>query len=71
MLPASVRVRVPLEKVEGGEGVAAGEFGLSGLPVQAAGDHEVQHQPEVAFDADGDALADAADADDLLAFDAR
>ncbi len=56
-------------EVEGGEGVAAGEFGLGGLPVEASGDHEVEYQPEIAFDTDGDALADAADGDDFLAFD--
>ena len=37
--------------------------------MEAAGDHQVQHQPEIAFDADGDALADAAHGNDLLALD--
>ena len=31
------------------------------MPVQAAGDHQVQDEPEIAFQADGDALADAAE----------
>jgi hypothetical protein len=29
--------------------------------VQTAGDHEVKHEPQIAIDADGDALADSAD----------
>ena len=38
--------------------------------METAGDHQVQNEPEVAFDADGDALADAAECLDGAAFDA-
>ena len=55
-------------EVEGGEGIAAGEFGCGGAPVEAAGNHEVKHEPDVVFEAQGDALADAAEAGDALAF---
>ena len=47
-------------EVEGEQPVAAGELGLRRTPVQAAGDHEMDHEPETAFETDGDALADAA-----------
>jgi hypothetical protein len=46
-------------KVEGGEIVAAAEFGSEGPPVEAAGDHEVQDEPMAVVEFDGDALADA------------
>jgi hypothetical protein len=57
-------------EIEGGEGVSSGELCLRRAPVETAGDHEMENQPEVAFDADGDALADAAEGEDGLAFDA-
>ena len=47
-------------KVEGGEIVAAAEFGSEGTPVETTGDHEVQDQPMAVVEFDGDALADAA-----------
>ncbi len=46
-------------KIEGGEIVAATEFGSDGTPVQASGDHKVQDQPIAVVEFDGDALADA------------
>ena len=51
---------------EGGEestggGWFGGGFGRSVAPVQPAGDHEVQGEPEVVFEADGDAFANAED----------
>ena len=55
-------------EVKSGEGVAAGELGCGGTPVEAAGNHEVQDEPDVVFEAEGDALADAAQAGDALAF---
>ena len=36
--------------------------------MEAAGDHQMQDQPDVVFKADGDALADAAEFADRLAF---
>jgi hypothetical protein len=57
-------------EIEGGEGVAAGEFGLGRAPVKTAGDHEVENEPEIAYNADGDAFADAAKGKDGFAFDA-
>ena len=58
-------------EIEGGERLPAGEFGLRGTPVEAAGDHEVQDEPEIAVDANGDALADAAQGADGAAFGAE
>ena len=37
------------------------------MPVQSAGDHQVEHDPEIAFEADGDALAHAAEFTDHAA----
>ena len=47
-------------EIERGEVVAAAEFRPAAAPVQPAGDHEMQHQPQIAIEADGDALADSA-----------
>ena len=55
-----MRVSEPVGEVEGEKRVAAGELGVAAAPVQTAGDHEMQDQPKVAVEADGDALADAA-----------
>jgi hypothetical protein len=38
--------------------------------MQAPGDHQVQHQPELVLEADGDALAEPPQLVDLLALDA-
>ena len=59
-------------EVEGGEAAwgrnldAAG-FRRDELPVEAAGDHEVKDEPQVVFEADADALAEAAELENLLA----
>ena len=55
-------------EVEGGEIVAAAEFGSEGAPVEAAGDHEVKDEPEAVVEFDGDAFADAAEGADGVAF---
>jgi hypothetical protein len=47
-------------EIESGEVVAAREAGLRWAPVQTASDHEMEDQPEIAVQADGNALADAA-----------
>ena len=56
-------------EVECGEVVAAAEFGSEGAPVEAAGDHEVQDEPEAVVEFDGDALADAVEGTYGVAFD--
>ncbi len=50
-------------EAEGGEGVAAAGPCSGGLPVQAPGDHEVQHQEQLVLEGDHDALAEALQAD--------
>ena len=51
---------------ERGQGAAA--VGLLGFlaPVQASGDHQVQHQPDVVIEADRDAFADAPERSNLV-----
>ena len=56
-----------VREVERGERMAAGELRARFLPVQAAVDHEVQDEPEVAVQAERDALAEAAQAADVPA----
>ena len=56
-------------KVEGEEGLTAGELCLRRTPVKAAGDHEMNHEPEITVDTDGDALADAAEGTDGFSLD--
>ncbi len=48
-------------EVEGGQGALGGQPGPGRLPVEPAGDHQVQDEPEVAVEADGDPLPEAAD----------
>ncbi len=55
-------------EVKGGKGVAARELGLRRLPVEAAGDHEVQDQPQIAVHTDGDPFADTAQLADGASF---
>jgi hypothetical protein len=56
-------------EVESGEIVSATEFGFGGAPVETARDHEVQDEPEAVVELDGDALADATEGYDGVAFD--
>jgi hypothetical protein len=44
-------------EIESRQILPALENGVNRLPMQPAGDHQVQHQPEVAFQADRDALS--------------
>src|SRR6266851_6665793 len=43
-------------------------FGAARTPVQPAGDHQVQNQPEAVFEADANALSEPAQTRDLLPF---
>jgi hypothetical protein len=56
-------------EVEGGEIISAAEFGSSGTPVEAAGDHEMKDEPDAVVELDGDAFADSAKPSDGVAFD--
>ena len=47
-------------EIEGGQLIFAGELCPDAAPVQAAGDHQVQDEPEIAVESEGDALSDAA-----------
>jgi hypothetical protein len=57
-----------VRKVEGGEIVAAAQFGSDRTPVQTAGDHEVQDEPVAVVEFYGDALPDAAQGTHGVAF---
>jgi hypothetical protein len=47
-------------KIESGEIVFAANFCGGGFPVETASDHEVEDDPEIVVEAEGDAFADAA-----------
>jgi hypothetical protein len=49
-------------KVEGGRAAAVGQPGAGVRPVQAASDHQMEHQPQLAREADRDARAQSAQA---------
>ena len=66
-VPASVSTRVPSGKSNAARLIAAGKLRARGAPVQPPGDHQVQHQPQIIVEADGDALADPAQLRDLTA----
>ena len=55
-----------VREVEGGQIPAPRQVGARRLPVQAAGDHQVENQPQLVLQADGDALADAPQGDHAL-----
>ena len=55
-------------EIKCGEHIFAGELCIGRAPVEAAGDHQVKNEPEVAVEADGDAFADAAQVADGAAF---
>jgi hypothetical protein len=56
-------------KVEGGEVVAASEFGAKRAPVEAAGNHEMEDEPEAIVELEDDSLADAMECADGVVFD--
>jgi len=58
-----------IREVEGCEVVASAEFGVALSPVKSSGNHEVEDEPEVVVEAYGDALTDAAQLADGVAFD--
>ena len=62
-----MRVRVPEGKSNAARCVAAVGGLRSTPPVEAAGDHQMEDEPEIVVDSDGDALADAAELDDFMA----
>ena len=51
-----------VRKIEAGMGDLARELRSPLAPVQPARDHQVQHQPQIAFEPDRDPLADTAQA---------
>ena len=66
--PASVECQRALRKIESGEVLAAREFDFRGTPVQPSGDHQMEHQPDIALDSDRDSFADTADFANCAAF---
>jgi hypothetical protein len=59
-------------EIEGGKTARRGNFDAAGLraermPVKAAGDHEMEDQPEAVFEADADTFAEAAELEDFFA----
>ena len=61
MEPASVSSRVPLEKSNAARPSFRGILRPAVAPSQAAGDHQVQDEEQLAGQADGDAFAEALD----------
>jgi len=58
-------------EIEGSETTRRRNFGTAGLsaervPVQSSGNHQMKNEPEVAFEADADAFAEAAQLQDLF-----
>jgi len=55
-------------KIEGGQTLTASQFRARRLPVQPAGNHQVQHQPEIVFYSNDNALANSTQLADNAAF---
>src|SRR5215469_1147480 len=47
------------------------EFGLRTTPVQSSGNHQVQHEPEIAFQSNRDSFSNAPQSLDLASFHIR
>ena len=60
LVPASVSTREPLGKSKAARFFRPASFAPGRPPVQASGNHQMKHQPEIALHPDSDALADAA-----------
>ena len=61
--PASVRIAVPGRKIERREPDLAGDRGAALAPAQPPGDHQVQHEEEIALHREDDPLAHASKRD--------
>ena len=59
---------MPFEKSNEAGAFFRGSFAWRSRQMEAAGDHEVEDQPEVALESDGDAFPDAPQFADLLFF---
>ena len=59
LVPASVSTSEPSSKSNAASVLRPASLAPGGSPVQPSRDHEMQHQPQIALEADGDALADA------------
>ncbi len=57
-----------VRKVESCEVISATKFGANPAPVESAGDHEVQDEPESVVELEDDALADAVKSANSVAF---
>src|SRR3989449_5936996 len=57
----------PRREVEAGETDLSWQLGARGLPMEAARDHEVQNEKEVALESDHDALAEPSESGDPTA----
>ena len=66
-VPASVRTSVPSGKSNAASPILPGGLAPLRLPVQPAGDHQVQDEEQVAVELEDDALAEPAEAADDLA----
>src|SRR5581483_2994694 len=47
-----------IRKIKSGQALASAKLRPSLLPVQPPGDHQVQHQPEIAFHSNGNSFTD-------------
>ncbi len=56
-----------IREVERGQILAAAQLGFARAPMQPPGNHQVQHDPEIIFETNGNALADSAQPDDRAA----
>jgi hypothetical protein len=54
-------------KVKGSQAAGWGDFDAARLPVKTTGDHEMEDEPEVVFEAEADAFAEAAKAENFSA----
>src|SRR5260370_976379 len=56
-----------IDEIEGSQTAWRRKLGITFFPVQAPGNHQMQHQPNVVVEADANSLAKSAQTDDGLA----
>src|SRR5579863_9626543 len=63
--------QAPVWKIESGQATGARDFDAARAPVEPSSDHQMQHQPQIVVQPNGDAFADTSQDSDGFACGAR
>jgi len=68
LVPASVRMSVPLGKSNAAKPIFPGSFAWGGFPVQSAGNHQMQDEEQLGIECENQSLPQASQSSNGLAF---